>query len=149
VAQSTRRSALSVVGSALPTAVAPAPTIAPATTTSIFDVFAQVDRILAQLSVLTAQAPTYAQFGVSLRSLSQQIAAVQQQSTINTNLINSVLQLIDAIITGMGTIANQNAIIQRLVAIEAALAPTAPKTVGLDTTIIETESQPRPTRAGP
>ena len=91
-------------------------------TTSIFELFAQVDQISAQLAVLIAQAPTYAQFGASLRGLSQQVTAVQQQSVANNNLLGEILVLIEAIITGMGTNANQNIIIQALKAIEAALA---------------------------
>ena len=118
-------------------------------TTSIFELFAQVDQISAQLAVLIAQAPTYAQFGASLRGLSQQVTAVQQQSVANNNLLGEILVLIEAIITGMGTNANQNIIIQALKAIEAALAPTAPKSIDLDITEIETLSQPVPQRAGP
>jgi hypothetical protein len=137
---------------ATPLAVVPAGQAVPASsqvTTSIFEVFAKVDEIAATLSVLTAQAPTYSQFASSLRSLSQQIETVLQQSVANANQISTILVLIEAIITGMGTVANQNSIIQALQAIELALAPTAPKSIRLDTTVIEIVPQAVPTSRGP
>lgn len=113
-------------------------------TTSIFEVFAQVDQIAADIQVLSAQSPTYRLFGVTLANLAQQVLVNQGQLNALQNQVEALLILIQAIISGGATLANQNQIILMLGEILATVR--APRTVGLDTTVIETEPQLRPAR---
>ena len=121
----------------------------PPTPTTIFAVFSKVDLILAELSLLTAQSPSYSQFNTTLRQLTAQTSAIQDQLDTFQNQIEAILLVLQAIIEAMATLANQGQIIQLLQNIRTALEPTAPVRVGLDLENIETVSQPMPSRRGP
>lgn len=123
--------------------------IPPTPTTSIFEVFGQVDEILSLLNILVARSPTYAQFSAILKTNAQNIAAIQQELASTNNQINAVLVLLEAIIQGGATLANQGQIIQLLQNIRQSLQPNAPRSVGLDLENVEIVSQSTPSKPGP
>jgi uncharacterized phage infection (PIP) family protein YhgE len=124
----------------------------PAPATTIKTVFSQVDQIAARLQILSAQAPTYAQFNVTLGHLSNQISQLQQQFVAFQDQIVAILELLQAILElapTFGTLLNQELILQSLVRIEQALGsvPKTPTQIGVDFKNVETEPQ-KPAKIG-
>jgi hypothetical protein len=115
-------------------------------TTTIQTVFGQVDDIAARLRVLAAQAPTYAQFNVTLRGLSNQLTALSEQFASFQEQFAAVLLLLQAIIElapTFGTLLNQQEILRQLGRIERMLGgiPGTPTQIGVDLKNVATAPQ--------